>query len=509
MKLSETISILCCAGAVCACTSKVKVVEAVSSTDGDFWKPVAAVQAAEADSVLVIDSEKTAQTIQGFGSCFNELGWTSLSELSEPDRNAIFQELFTPEGAGFTICRMPVAANDFARDYYSYAPVEDDFELEHFTIENDEETLIPFIKSALAVKPDLKIWGSPWCPPSWMKYNKHYANRAVTEEQVERFRIFNEQLTAAPSGPGAAGQGGQRRSAPAMSMRMTPVPNGLDEDKQIPEGKDSFIQDSVYFDTYARYFGKYIDAYKEKGIDIYMVMPQNEPNSAQPYPACTWTAEGINKFVKFLGPEMKKRGVELYLGTIERANPALADTVLNDPVSKTYITGAGFQWAGKNALPVIYKEHPELTFIQTEQECGNGVNDWAQAFHAWDLMTHYLGNGVSIYEYWNTSLLEGGTSRWGWNQNSLVTVNKVDKTYKYTSDYYMLKHVSHYVLPGAKYLELEGVKEAMAFVNPDGTVAVLLANKTMSPYTVDLQIGEESVKYEVPANSVNTILLDI
>ncbi len=495
MKTSNLCLILLGAGLMMACTPKVQVVEAVTSTDNSYWQPLAVSSSTAADSVLVVDVTKTAQEIQGFGTCFNELGWTSLSELSQADRDDIFNELFTADGAGFTICRMPVGANDFSRDYYSYAPTPDDFELKDFTVANDEETLIPFIQAALQVKPDLKIWGSPWCPPDWMKYSKHYANTAINEETLERFRKMTEKLSE-----------GERQAMTTMRMQL--VPNGLATDKQIPEGKDAFIQEDKYFDAYARYFGKYIDAYKEHGIDIYMVMPQNEPNSAQPYPACTWTSAGLNRFMHYLGPEMKKRGVEVYLGTMERPNPALVDTLLNDPISKEYISGVGFQWAGKSALPIIAEEHPELVYVMTEQECGNGLNDWPQAMHAWDLMKHYIGNGVSIYDYWNTSLLDGGISRWGWYQNSLITVDKDAKTYKYTPDYYMLKHASHYVQPGAKYLETSGVEETLTFVNPDGSIVVMAANRGESAYTLEIQVGEGQVKVDVPANSVNTILIN-
>ena len=70
---------------------------------------------------IIIESTDTLQEIEGFGACFNELGWTSLQRLSPEDREGILQELFEPGfGANFTICRMPVAANDFARDWYSY-----------------------------------------------------------------------------------------------------------------------------------------------------------------------------------------------------------------------------------------------------------------------------------------------------------------------------------------------------------------------------------------------------
>ena len=237
-------------------------------------------------------------------------------------------------------------------------------------------------------------------------------------------------------------------------------------------------------------------------------MPQNEFNSAQIFPSCCWTAAGLSNFIgSYLGPAMQELGVDVYFGTMERANPALVDTVLQDKKSGTYIKGVGFQWAGKDALPVINKNYPGLPLFQTEQECGDGKNDWAGFLHSWDLMKHYLNNGVSVYEYWNTSLLEGGISRWGWAQNSLVVVDAATKTYRYSLEYYLLKHASHFVLPGAKKIETEGYDDLLAFKNPDQSLVLIIANQSDEPKTVSLKIGKTIISPELKANSINTIQL--
>jgi glucosylceramidase len=120
--------------------------------------------------------DKPLQTIEGFGACFNELGWDSLSVLVEKDKESILEELFAPGvGANFNTCRIPIGANDFSLDWYSYDEAPDDFALKHFSISSDLERLVPFIKSALKHQPNLKLWASPWSPPTWMKYNRHYA----------------------------------------------------------------------------------------------------------------------------------------------------------------------------------------------------------------------------------------------------------------------------------------------------------------------------------------------
>lgn len=476
-------------------------IEWVSSTFEQPWQTVdhESISTEPGENTIVIETDTASGIIEGFGSCFNELGWQSLRTLTQEERNEIFQELYTAEGANFTMGRMPIGANDFSLDYYSYAEVENDFELAHFSIEHDEATLIPFIKSALKVYPELKLWASPWCPPSWMKKNKHYANSSTLPIK----RRFEEMMKRRQDRPEDV------RATGGSSFGMNPAmlsDNGLSEDKQIREGQDAFIMEDRYLDTYARYFGKFIDAYKEKGIEISMVMPQNEPNSAQWYPACTWTPEALAAFIRHLGPEMQKRGVKTFLGTIERADVNMWNKILTDPEASKYIDGLGFQWAGKDALPELHRMYPELPCYQTEQECGNGRNDWSGAMHSWDLMKHYLSNGVSSYLYWNTSLYENGVSTWGWSQNSLIVVDKEKKSFRYTPEYYILKHVSHYVKAGAKVLKHSGsYEDALAFINSDGSLIIVATNQTDAEKTISMLHEGDTWTLSLPANSINTI----
>ena len=327
-------------------------------------------------------------------------------------------------------------------------------------------TRSPAIQAAKAVNPSLRIWASPWSPPEWMKVNRHYASR----------------------------------TAPF---------NGLPKDRETPEGTDAFILEPAYLQAYAQYFGKFIDAYKAEGIDIFMVMPQNEPNSDQIFPSCTWTPEGLVAFLKYLEPEMASRHVDVYLGTMERADPDLWDRILTDPDVGPSIKGMGFQWAGKDALPELHRRHPLLPCYQTEQECGDGRNDWRGAMHSWDLMKHYFGNGVQSYFYWNTSLLDGGISTWMWRQNSLVVVDKEKGTYRYSPEYYVLKHASHYVQPGARVLTLGGTySDVLGFLNPDGRTVLLLANQGDAPKTVSLEgLPGRPRAVTLPAGSINTLVI--
>lgn len=459
-------------GLLASCNNSTEIVWVMSTPDVSWQlQDSRHLKWEKGDAETVVEVTSMLQTIDGFGTCFNELGWTSLSLLPEADLASVMKELFTPEGANFTICRMPLGANDFSRNWYSYNETDGDFEMENFSVANDCETLIPFIGEAQKYNPSLRVWASPWCPPSWMKYNKHYACAVSGEHLEEKYR------------------------------------NDLLPERQGAEGTDMFIQEDRYFKAYSLYFRKFIEAYRKEGIDIFMVMPQNEFNSCQNFPSCTWTAAGINRFVgEYLGPEMQKIGVELMFGTMERANTLLTDTLLKDKSSSRYIRGVGFQWAGKGAVGQVHTDYPDLKIYQTEQECGNGKNDWDYCTYAWSLMKHYLTNGTNVYTYWNTSLEEGGVSRWGWSQNSLITVDPKTRTYKYNYEYYLMKHFSHYVLPGAKRLAISGeTDDILAFKNKDGRLVFVVHNPENEAVTRRVKVGENVLVVTLCPDSFHTI----
>jgi glucosylceramidase len=410
----------------------------------------------------------TSPPMQGFGGCFNELGWTSLQALSETDRETVLRELFHPTaGARFTYCRMPIAANDYAKEAYSYDETSDDFVMDHFSIEHDRNTLIPYIHAAQRYQPNLRLWASPWSPPSWMKRNRFYGE--------------------AVSGPGIA-------------------PNGIRADQVGHEGEDMFVQEPRYFKAYARYFARFIDAYRDENISIGMVMPQNEFNSAQNFPSCTWTPQGLARLLTYLGPEMHSKRVQVFLGTIERGDSKLVEGVMSDAAAAPFVQGFGLQWAGKSALPELHVEYPSLPIFQTEQECGDGSNSWQYTSYCWQLMKHYFRSGASAYMYWNISTAHGGLSTWGWHQNSLIAVDAEAHTFRYTNDFYLLKHVTHFVDTGARRLDISGTcDDALAFLNPNGSTVVLLRNELPHPQTVHVQFLNRAVAVELPPDSMATL----
>lgn len=464
----------------------------ISTTEKNHWstKKVIAIESKKDSADVTILTSKPRQTITGFGGCFNELGWQSLLLLKPSDRAAILKELFAPgTGANFTLCRMPLGANDFSLDFYSYDEQDQDFDLKNFSISRDQRMLIPFIKEAKKYNPHLQLWASPWSPPQWMKKNGHYAEAMVPSMEVlKKYQASSGQ--------------------PIVGLDFSHVQNGLKPEQTGKEGTEMFIQDDRYLNAYARYFGKFIDAYKHEGIHIGMVMPQNEFNSAQVFPSCTWTSAGLSRFISFLGPEMSQRGVKLFFGTVERANVKLVDSILTDPKSKNYISGVGFQWAGKGAIAGIHHDYPGLSLYQSEQECGDGQNDWKYCRYTWDLMKHYFNNGANAYMYWNISLKEGGISHWGWSQNSLVSVDTLARTYKFNHEYYLLKHLSHFVKPGARSLNISGsFNNLLAFKNPDKSIVIVVQNASNEDRNLKIKVGNKLISAFLEADSFNTIVL--
>jgi len=423
---------------------------------------------------VFVKTDNPLHPIEGFGAAFNELGWTALGALSAAQREEILRELFEPGvGANFTLGRMPIGANDFSRDWYSYDEVDGDFALDHFSIDNDLDTLVPFIQAAQRYQPNLSVWASPWSPPTWMKTNRHYAG-----------------------------------ALPIPGFQN--VENGLRPDQVGHEGTDMFIQDERHLRAYAEYFGRFVDAYGSLGIRIDMVMPQNEFNSAQVFPSCTWTPDGLARFIRHLGPAMVERGVAVFLGTLERGDNGLVDGVLADTEAAAFIDGVGVQWHGKKAAAFLHRDYPNLRIYQTEQECGDGKNDWRYARYAWTLMKNFIADGASAYLYWNLALQVGGVSRWGWSQNSLVTVDAATGRFDYTHEYYLLKHVSHFVAPGARVLDTlsyTGYENQLAFVNPDGSIVIVLQNDTNEDQPVSLLVGDRVLSPTLPADSFSTLVI--
>lgn len=469
-RLSSIIAI----SSICAISCLAQKVEFFESTDGNFWQPVKKIKwedklPAESFQTIAI-TDSLAQTIDGLGGTFNEIGWDMICLLSPDEQSRILNDLFSDDGAHFTFCRMPIGASDYAMNFYSLNDVIDDFDMVNFSIARDRHILMRYIKAAREINPDLKIWASPWSPPGWMKTNNHYASGY---------------------------DGGSVNH------------NGLPRDRELELPTTGFKMQPGYLRAYALYLSKFCQAYNAEGIHIENINIQNEPCSNHIFPSCTWRPEDMAYFVgKYLGPQFEQDGIdtEIIFGTINRDNPDFSRTALNDPAAAKYFKGAGYQWDGKGAIPYINKEYPHLKMLHTEAECGNGSNDWAAAEHTWWQISHYLRNGARNFTYWNMVLDNEGTSPWGWKQNALISVNPDTKEVVYNPEYYLMKHLCHYVQPGAKRVVLENADDdIIAFVNPDGHHVVLAVNRADSPRQIALKLGDRQLPLTLKSKSFNTL----
>jgi glucosylceramidase len=421
-------------------------------------------------AVVTVFSDSSLQTIDGFGGCFNELGWEALNYVTKEEQKKILEALFdTINGCKFNICRMPIGANDYAVDWYSHNETPEDFNMDNFSVARDRKRLIPYINEAHKINPAIQIWASPWCPPSWMKKNKNYA------------------------------------------CQWHPDVNTLPKElSSMEELVSRFIMEPEYLQAYATYFAKFVEAYQQEGIEISAVHVQNEPNSSQNFPSCVWKPKDLGIFIAdYLAPEFQSRNIntEIWLGTIERPQIERVDSVLQYKNVLDIVEGVGFQWAGKGVIPEVNKKYSALKLMQTETECGNGSNDWDAAVYTFNLMNHYFNNGANSYMYWNMILNETGKSQWGWKQNSMITIDSKTKKMVYNPEFYLMKHFSAFIEPGFSYIKTSD-KNCLAFKKAEQYVLVYY-NAEDKSVEKEFTIDKTTFKANLTPNSFNTFVVEI
>ena len=461
-----------------------------SSTQGNEWKEkkVSLVQDKNQTPMLSVDGTEKIAEFKRWGTCFNELGWDALNVLSMEDQDAVLKSLFSEDGdLHFSMGRIPMNANDYARDWYSCDEVSGDFQLTYFNIDRDKQTIIPYIKRVQRYNPNMTFWISPWSPPSWMKVNHYYSVRSsATANQLP------------PEGEIALYEGGKTGYNKSFYPKQPTVNN-------------YFIQDPRYMTTYANYFCKFVSAYQKENIPVSRVMFQNEPWAYSIYPSCAWTPEGIITFnVDYLAPALKEQHpeVDLYLGSLNTNRFELVDQILSSPKVKGVFKGIGFQWWAGQILPKIREKYPEYPVMQTESECGSGTFDWKAAEHTFHLINHYIGNGCEEYTMWNCILTDEGKSSWGWKQNALVRVMTNTMTPVFTPEFFAVKHFSNKVVAGSKILASveTGDKKlpVTVFMTPKGKYVIVAGNFDDVAKRFTVKINNKVLDVELQAHSFNT-----
>jgi len=466
----------------------------ITSTASALWQTGTITASSSGTATITVDDSKTFQIFKGFGGCFNEKGWSYLSQLAASDQAKAMTLLFDAQnGANFQYGRIPIGANDFSVTAYSDDDTSNDTSLASFSITEDQKYIIPYIQAAQAVNPNIHFWGSPWSPPGWMK--------------------------SGGTGTSGLNQGTMKNDATTLT-------------------------------AYASYFVKWIQAYAAKNITIEAVAPQNEPNYSESYPSCQWKAADFNTFVgKYLGPALKSASLDTWvlLGTMSRndtnsgtgeSDQTVVTTVLGDSTSMGFIKAFGLQWnmMQKGAFIPSGAASSSLEKWQTEHKCGNyswggaaygqtynrstAPNDFGYAEESWGNIHDWITTGVSVYSAWNMVLDPKGMSTANWPQDTLIVADPSAKTLTPKPAYYAFRHFSQYTQPGATRVgttgdvacSADGIGKcnagvaAVAFKNPDGTHVVTMFNTNTTSAAVVLAVGGTNLQFTMPATSFATVV---
>jgi glucosylceramidase len=447
----------------------------VTSGRDEFWK-VGTLTAGTGTATVRVNASQTYQKWIGFGGTFNEQGWDALGVLSEADRSRAIRLLFSAsEGANFKWGRMPIGASDYAVERYTLNENAGDYEMTMFSIERDKMRLIPYIQAALAVKPDINIWGSPWTPPSWFK------TPARIDGLVD----------------GVTGEA---------------TMNGTDQNLA----------------AYAKYFVRYVQEYAKEGITIHSVHPQNEPGYASRYPSCLWTNDHskLARFVgDFLAPAFAEEQIttEIWFGTLSNGNESAAfiSGLTGNSKALAAVKGAGLQWNTRKHVKELANRG--LMVMQTEHKCGNypfsqdytaapqfdankPQNDYAYGIESWTYLRDWIREGVNAYSAWNMVLDTFGKNLdpvRPWPQNALLVVDRTAKTLTATPAYYVFRHLSAFVDPNATRIDATG--EALAFKNPDNSLVAVIYNTANATSQVTVAIGTGTYQVSIPAQGWATV----
>ncbi|WP_028986219.1 glycoside hydrolase family 30 protein [Thermicanus aegyptius] len=408
---------------------------------------------------IELDSSQTYQTIIGFGGAFTEATAYTLAQMSPDKREEAIHSYFDQQnGLGYTIGRVHIHSCDFALENYTYVK-DHDVELKTFNITRDKKWVLPLIKDAMTVKGgEIKLLASPWSPPSWMKTN------------------------------GEMNHGG----------------------KLLPE----------YRAVWAKYYTKFIKAYREEGVNIWAITIQNEPVAVQPWESCIYTAEEERDFLKYyLGPIMHQEGLEDVKILIWDHNRDMivhrASTVLSDPEAAKYVWGTGFHWYVSEEFENVGKVHElfpgkHLLFTEGCQEGGVKSGEWFTGERYGRNMIGDLNNWTEGYLDWNMVLNEEGGPNHVRNlcDAPIIADTRTNELY-YNSSYYYIGHFSKYIRPGAVRIGVTQENERLyttAFLNEDGNIAVVVMNETDHEIPFSLGYENQIVELNSMAHSIVTYI---
>ena len=427
------------------------------------WKPASEILA----DAIVLDPSTTKQEILGFGGALTDATCYVLSKMTAEERGAAMHDLFAPREMDLNVCRTTIGASDYSVSAYTYDESDEpDPELKKFSIEHDKAYILPVLREARKVNPEMFLFSSPWSPPGWMK-------------------------------SGHSMMGGAMR-------------------------KPSYA-------PYAEYFRRFLEGYKSDGVEINAVTIQNEVDADQNglMPACIWGQEYEIEFVKdHLGPVLRRAGLKTKIWVLDH-NYSLwgrAMDELSDPKAYEYIDGIAWHpYVGDvTAMTRVHDAYPEKNAYWTEGGPDITAPDYLSDWAKWgEVFNGALNNWTRSITAWTVALDEKGKPNIGpFPCGGVITVDSATHKITKSGQYWAFAHFSKHVKRGAKVIPTNGTEATATgglienrpskalshagFRNPDGSYVVTLANRG-DERRVQLVHGGNSLEVDLPADSLFTL----
>lgn len=412
--------------------------------------------AGTASSTIEVDTTQTYQSIDGFGYCLTGGSATLINSLPASTQNDLLNELFRSDSnfIGISYLRISIGASDLSATTFTYDDMpagQTDPSLQQFSIEKERQDLIPILKKILAINPNIKILGSPWSAPTWMKTNNAFVGGSLKPE---------------------------------------------------------------CYAAYAQYFVKYLQAMKAEGIPIDAITVQNEPLHGGNNPSMVMQATEQADFVKnHLGPAFRAASINTKIIVWDHNcdKPEYPITILNDAVAKQYVDGSAFHmYSGSiTALSTVHNAHPDKNLYFTEQWTGGPGN------FAGDLKWHVQNLIIGATRNWSKNVLEwnlandpnyqphttGGCSTCMGALTIASTVNR-------NVSYYVIAHASKFVRPGSVRVASTQTSNllSVAFKNPEGKKVLIVLNTASTTEAFNIKFNGKTVTTSLNGGAVATFV---
>ena len=408
-------------------------------------------------TTITVDENQTYQGIDGFGFTLTGGSAGLLNGLGANQTNVLNELFGTANGQiGISYIRISIGASDLSSSDFTYNQTAGDFNMNNFSISAENQDLLPILKKIIAINPSIKIIATPWTAPTWMKVNTT-GNNGYT--------------------------GGSLNTA------------------------------AGYYDAYARYFVKYLQAMQAQGITIDAITPQNEPLNPYNNPSMVMQPDEQANFIKNnLGPQIRAAGFQTKIIAYDHNTDRIdyPETVLADGGANPYVDGSAFHlYAGNiSSLTDVHNAYPNKNVYFTEQWVGAPSN------FGGDLSWHVNTLIIGATRNWSRNVLEWNLASDPNNNPHTpggcstclggITVSGTSITRNV--GYYIIGHASRFVRPGAVRISsnLSGSIQNVAFKNSDGSKVLIALNNGSSSVSFKVKWGAESFTYTLAAGAVAT-----